>query len=120
LIPGLAPIEARCPKAPGVELAIDEHGELHLLVSDADTEDVMNRLLAAQSWAKNNFGLLVRAEPNLAMPSTDRDADTDAAMHLISIDPRSVHEIYDTPVHVYALARVKVGRIIAQVATPVN
>lgn len=120
LIPGLNPIEARCPKAPGVDLALDSKGRLHLIVSDADSNDAMNRLLAAQAWARNNLGLLIRAEPELAAPSADRDINTDAMMHLISIDPRSIREIYDTPVRIYSLARVKVGNIIAQVATPIN
>jgi len=120
MIPGLEPIEARCPKAPGVELALDGQGQLHLIVSDADTQDAMNRLLAAQSWARNNLSLLIRAEPSLAMPSTDRDDETDPTMHLIAIDPRAVREIFDTSVRIYALARVKVGKVIAQVATPIN
>jgi len=120
LIPGLNPIEARCPKAPGVELAIDDRGRLQLIVCDADTRDAMNRLLAAQTWARNNLGLLIRAEPGLAAPSADRDVDTDALMHLISDEPRALHEIFDTQVRVYALARVKVGKVIAQVATPIN
>ncbi len=120
LIPGLHPIEARCPKAPGVELALDDDGQLHLVVCDADTSDAMNRLLAAQTWARNNLGLLIRAEPELSQPSADRDVDTDAVMHLISIEPRAVREIYDTPVRIYSLARVKVGNVIAQVATPIN
>ena len=120
MIPGLSPIETRCPKAPGVELAIDELGRLHMIVNDADTDDAMNRLLSAQSWARNNLALLIRAEPGLRMPTADRDVDTDALMHLIAVDPRAVRDIYDTPVRVYSLARVKVGKIIAQIATPVN
>jgi|GEM_PF-1107269 len=120
LIEGLSPIEARCPKAPGVELAIDASGRLHLVVCDADTDDVMNRLLATQTWARNNLGLLLRAEPGLRVPSTSRDVDTDATMHLISEDPRNIREIYDTTVRIYALARVRVGNIVAQVATAIN
>ena len=120
MIPGLSPIETRCPKAPGVELAIDELGRLHMIVNDADTDDAMNRLLSAQSWARNNLALLIRAEPGLRMPTADRDVDTDALMHLIAVDPRAVRDIYDTQVRVYSLARVKVGKVIAQIATPVN
>jgi hypothetical protein len=120
MIPGLRAIEARCPKAPGVELGVDEDGRLHLLVCDEDTRDAMNRLLAAQVWARNNLGLLIRAEGSLSAPSADRDEDTDAAMHLISPDPAGVREIYDTSVRVYSLARVRVGNVIAQVATPIN
>ena len=120
MIPGLKPIEARCPKAPGVDLAVDSDGRLHLIVCDADTRDAMNRLLAAQTWARNNLGLLLRAETGISVPAHDRDVDTDATMHLISIEPRSVREIYDTQVRIYSLARVKVAGVIAQVATPIN
>jgi hypothetical protein len=120
LIPGLSPIEARCPKAAGVEMAIDDQGRLHLIVCDGDTRDAMNRLLAAQTWARNNLGLLIRAEPGLAFPSNEQGSESDAMMHLISIEPRSLHEIFDTGVRVYALARVKVGDVVAQVATPIN
>lgn len=120
LIPGLRPIETRCPKAPGVELAVDGKGRLHLLVCDDDTTDAMNRLYAAQNWSRDHLGLLLRAEPGLALPSVKRELETDAMMHLISTEPRLVSEIYDTPVRVYALARVRMGGVIAQVATPLN
>ena len=120
MISGLKPIEARCPKAPGVDLAVDDRGRLHLIVCDADTQDAMNRLLAAQTWARNNLGLLIRAEAGISVPDHDRDVDTDATMHLISMEPRNVREIYDTQVRIYSLARVKVAGVIAQVATPIN
>ncbi len=120
MIPGLTSIEARCPKAPGVELARDQEGRLHLIACDDRANDAMNSLLATQTWVRNNLGLLLRAEPDLALPSTDRSDETDAMMHLISIEPRSLREIYDTNVCVYALARVQVGKVIAQIATPIN
>jgi hypothetical protein len=41
-------------------------------------------------------------------------------MHLITMEPRESRMIFDTNVRVYSLARVRFGKVIAQVATPVN
>ena len=120
LITGLRRIEARCPKAPGVELAIDDRGRLHLIVCDLDTSDPLKRLYAAQNWSRDHLSLLLAAEPALNQPSTDRSIDTDAMMHLISAEPAALSNMYDTPVRMYALARVRMGGVIAQVATPLN
>lgn len=120
LIPGLRAIEARCPASPGVELAIDDHGCLHLLACDWDTHDALRRLYGAQSWARDHLALLLRAEPGLTIPSADRGAQSEATMHLITPEPSAVRALYDTPVRVYALARVRMGRVVAQVATALN
>lgn len=120
LIDGLRPIETRCPKAPGVELGTDDDGRLHLLVCDADCRDALGRLYTAQSWARDHLGLLLRAEPGLRFPDSDPRAESDAVMHLISREPSALRSIYDTPVRMYALARVRVGGVVAQVATPLN
>ncbi len=120
MIPGLMSLETKCPKALGVEFAADEDGQLHLVVCDEDIEDAMNQLLAARAWARNNLGLLLRAESSLVIPSADRSEDSDAVMHLITMEPREIRTIFDTNVRVYSLARVRFGKVIAQVATPVN
>lgn len=120
LVPGLRAIEARCPGSPGVEMAVDDLGRLHLLACDADTRDALGRLYGAQSWARDHLALLLRAEPGLAMPSADRGSESEAVMHLITPEPAAVRELYDTPVRVYALARVRLGRVVAQVATALN
>lgn len=120
MIDGVRPIETRCPKAPGVEMGMDDAGQLHLLVCDADSDAALERLYTAQSWARDHLGLLLRAEPGLRFPSSDPRTETDAVMHLISQEPAALRSIYDTPVRMYALARVRVGGVIAQVATPLN
>lgn len=120
LIEGVRPIETRCPKAPGVEMGTDDEGLLHLLVCDADCDGALERLYTAQNWARDHLGLLLRAEPGLRFPSSDSRAETDAVMHLISHEPSALRSIYDTPVRMYALARVRVGGVIAQVATALN
>ncbi|MFG0246079.1 MAG: hypothetical protein ACF8MF_08545 [Phycisphaerales bacterium JB052] len=120
LIDGVRGIETRCPKAPGVEMGIDDDGLLHLLVCDADCDAALERLYTAQNWARDHLGLLLRAEPGLRFPSSDLHTESDAVMHLISQEPAALRSIYDTPVRMYALARVRVGGVIAQVATPLN
>lgn len=120
MIPGLSTIETRCPKALHVELAVDEGGRLNLVVCDEDADDAMNQLLAARAWARNNMGLLLRAESRLSLPSVDPTEDAEAQMHLITMEPSQVRSIFDTRVRVYSLARVRFGKVIAQVATPVN
>lgn len=120
LLDGIRPIETRCPKAQGVEMGMDEAGRLQLIACDADCHAALERLYTAQSWAREHFGLLLRAEPGLQYPSTDPRDDSDAVMHLISHEPAALRGIYDTPVRMYALARVRVAGVIAQVATPLN
>ncbi len=120
LLDGIRPIETRCPKAQGVEMGMDEDGRLQLIACDADCHAALERLYTAQSWAREHFGLLLRAEPGLQFPSADPRDDSDAVMHLISHEPAALRGIYDTPVRMYALARVRVGGVIAQVATPLN
>jgi hypothetical protein len=120
MLEGIRPIETRCPKAQGVEFGMDDEGRLQLIVCDADCHEALERLYTAQSWAREHLGLLLRAEPGLRLPSTDPREDADAVMHLISHEPSALRGIYDTPVRMYALARVRVGGVIAQVATPLN
>ncbi len=120
MLEGIRPIETRCPKAQGVEMGMDADGRLQLIACDADCHAALERLYTAQSWAREHFGLLLRAEPGLMFPSADPREDSDAVMHLISHEPAALRGIYDTPVRMYALARVRVGGVIAQVATPLN
>ncbi len=120
LLDGVRPIETRCPKAQGVEMGMDDDGRLHLVACDADCHTALERLYTAQSWAREHLGLLLRAEPGLRFPSPDPRDDSDAVMHLISHEPAAMRGIYDTPVRMYALARVRLGSVIAQVATPLN
>lgn len=120
LLDGVRPIETRCPKAQGVEMGMDGDGRLHLVACDADCHAALERLYTAQSWAREHLGLLLRAEPGLRFPSSDPREDSDAVMHLISHEPAALRGIYDTPVRMYALARVRLGSVIAQVATPLN
>lgn len=119
LISGLRIIEARCPGAPGVELATDEHGRVHMVTDDSSASPV-DRLMHAKAWVRDHLQLLMRAEDSIAMPSADPRDDTEPTMHLLAERPREVMSVYPTSVRVYAMARVQVGDAIARVATPIN
>jgi hypothetical protein len=119
LIPGLSAMETRCPSAPGVELARDESGRVHLVTEDRSV-DALALLTNAEQWARDHLQLLLRVEPGLTMPSNDPRDDTDPTLHLLASEPRALMALYPTSVRVYALAKVQVGDAMARVATPIN
>lgn len=61
LIPGLTVLDVPCPVAPGIELAADAEGMLHLL--SWWSEDAPARLLRAKVWAGVNLLLIARLGP---------------------------------------------------------
>jgi hypothetical protein len=121
LVEGLEPIEARCPSAPGVELACDALGALHALCTDdRGPGDAVAALLTASAWARANLALLIRAEAGVAIPSSDpREADG-ARLHLLARCPSAARAVLDTEVRVYALASVVIQGEEIMVATPLN
>lgn len=121
LVEGLEPIEARCPGAPGVELARDRSGRLHALsTDDRGSGDAVASLLAASAWARANLSLLIRAEAGIAIPAPDPYEECDAVLHLLARRPSAARGVLDTPVRVYALASVVVDGEEIMVATPIN
>lgn len=121
LIEGLTPIEARCPGAPGVELACDQHGLLHAVCTDdRGPGEAVSALLVASAWANANLPLLIRAEPALAMPSSDPADACEPVLHLLARQPSLARGVLDTEVLVYALASVVAGGEEIMVATPLN
>lgn len=119
LISGLSLLETRCPGAPGVELATDEDGRVHMVTDDSSASPV-DRLMHAKAWVRDHLQLLMRAEDSIAMPSADPREDSEPTMHLLAERPREVMSVYPTSVRVYAMACVRVGDSIARVATPIN
>ena len=121
LVEGLEPIEARCPNAPGVELACDARGGLHALVTDdRGAGDAVAALLTASAWARANLALLIRAEAGVAIPSSDPRETDGARLHLLSRRPSAARAVLDTEVLVYALASVVIDGEEIMVATPLN
>ncbi len=119
LIDGLEMIEARCPSAPGVELAADRSGCVHLVTDDCSA-DAVTRLIGAQAWVRDHLALLLRAEPLLTMPESDPRAASEPTLHVLAEHPRELMAVYPTSVRVYAMASVRVGSVVARVATPIN
>jgi hypothetical protein len=121
LVEGLRPIEARCPSAPGVELACDDEGRLHAVATDDQgAGHAVAALLTASAWARANLALLIRAESGVAMPSADPRDDHATPLHLLARRPSAARAVLDTEVIVYALASVIAGGEEIMVATPLN
>jgi hypothetical protein len=102
-IPGLNVLPGHCPHAPGVRLAGDECGGLHLIAierrgSAIEPGHAAERLAAAAAWAKLNAELLSRA-------IGVADATT-AAAHLITDDPARARPLLDTDIRVHLAVEV--------------
>ncbi|MFO0834190.1 MAG: hypothetical protein U0638_04410 [Phycisphaerales bacterium] len=112
LIDGLSPISMACPVAPGVALARDAAGSLHLVARSESASDVGRawcELDAALGWAMLNAPLLAAATSvRIAQPTR----------HLLAREPREARRLLDNGVRVYALCANKDGTPIAGV--PLN
>lgn len=108
LVPGLTALDIRCPEAPGLELAVDAWGALHLLAVSGTApspelralaaEHPVRQLLRASAWARAHADLLRRAEPRL------RGLDGRIAMHLITGSAAEAAALRDTPVEPHLVA----------------
>lgn len=112
LIEGLSPISLACPVAPGVAMARDAAGSLHLVARSDSAIDVGRawcELDAAAGWAMVNAALLAAAASvRIATPTR----------HLLACDPREARRLLDSGVRVYAMCANKDGTPIAGV--PLN
>ena len=85
-IPGGLPLEARCPRQPETQLAVDAAGRLHLLhrhdsaSGDMPTprEAIVN-LVAVRDWARQHLALL-----QLTERTRHFDLDVDPVLHLFT------------------------------------
>lgn len=86
-----APLAARCPRRPEVQLALDATGRLHLMLPAFDREphEAVSTLIETQAWAAEHRALL-------ALTCQDRELDEQS-------DP-VVHVFTDCPKHYAALA----------------
>lgn len=119
LIEGLTPIEARCPSAVGVEFACDQDGQLHAVVTD-DVDNAVAKLIAAGAWAMDHLPLLIRAESQVAMPTSEPQWDAGVSLHLLARRPAASRAMLETNVNIYALATAYIGGEPVSVATPLN
>ena len=75
--PRLDPVTPGCPGQPGVQLALDEHGRLHLVARHAHSADhphpreAMLALRDAAEWAREHQAWLSAAHPHRRVDATD-------------------------------------------------
>lgn len=114
LLDALRPVSVLCPYAPGVELAVDAAGGLHLLVrtEPEDGEDseqrALSQLLVAGSWAEAHAMLLGPALAQAGAPMPTHEAHK-PALHLFTDRPKRSRRLLETDVRVHLLARVNIG-----------
>ena len=106
---GTVLLEARCPYDPDIQLAIDRHGGLHLLllVRGGDPSPALARLLPMRQWTTQHLHLL-----QLAMPDRTFDRHAVIAAHLFTDQPRIGAELATRcgdALCVHLLARVGQG-----------
>jgi len=106
-IPGLTALPHRCPYAPEVELAFDQHGGLHLLRrAGSSAAPVIVQLLTARAWAVMHSEMLRAACPSLRVGSRSDAASSESpVMHAFTDHPKDVRGLLDTDVRLHLLAR---------------
>lgn len=107
----LQPLHAGCPMAPGVELARDGHGRLHLLTWDGVPDGGMAGLTAAASWARSHAAWL--GEPG-------GGATGEPVLHMFTRDAVSARSLVWSDVRVHAVTPVETGEGVRWVRTPLN
>ncbi|MDX2131015.1 MAG: hypothetical protein SFY69_03050 [Planctomycetota bacterium] len=111
---GIAPLSTACPAAPGVWLACDQTGVLHLVAQgQASHEAGVRGLLAAAAWADAHAPLLEAAHAGSLRDVRSRGA----TLHLITTDARACRPLLDTGVRVHLATRAPHG---AWVFAPLN
>ncbi len=116
-LPGLTSMQARCPHAEDVELAIDRAGALHLLARYRAHEPdarVVERLHAAGCWAA-----LHRRVLSLTVPGALFDAAA-PVRHLFTDRPAEHRALFDSDVRMHLLVPVKPDAAVPWVCAPVN
>lgn len=111
LLAGLTALPATCPDTPGVELAMDQRGGLHLLV--LDDRGGASALVACRAWAGRHAPLLARACEGLSEASC-----AEAALHLVTRDAPSAAPLLHTPMHLHLAVPVPGGWVLAPLNRP--
>ena len=94
--PELFGVPFECPDVPGIALAADTTGGLHLLAP----QSASGSLRAARAWAKGNWRLLCAANPRL------HEGNHRIIEHLILEDARDAVSLHRTGVLLHALVGV--------------
>ena len=93
--PSLRSVDARCPFAPGVEVAVSPEGEIHVLAAALQPGDVSKAvadLTACASWVEVNAAVLRSVIPELSR----RVGSSQPREHLITTEPKLVRGLLDS------------------------
>lgn len=97
-LPGLRPLEIRCPYAPGVVICSGEGGSLHLVASGTTRAGhFVQELLAAASWADDHAALLEAASAG-ALRAIGASGPV---LHLVVSDAKGARALIDTGVRLH-------------------
>lgn len=110
----LDPLPARCPYAPGVELAVAADGRLHLLArcggestcgSPLTQGRAIEQLTTTSAWALAHAALLGGARAGLRI-----DGEHLPILHLVTDRPRDARRLLESEIRVHLLARAEPAR----------
>jgi hypothetical protein len=96
-LPGLRPIDARCPFAPRVEIAVSPEGEMHVVAgatAPAEVPAAVADLTAAAAWVTTHADAMRAAIPELARRAAA--AATPPREHLVTTEPKAVRALLDS------------------------
>ena len=103
---GLNPIDARCPYARHVELALDQDGRLHILAaatqrSHANEQTTLHALTTVGAWAKDHAQII-------AMTCQGHTTAVQHApvIHLLTDRPQNVRRLLDANIRIHLLASI--------------
>jgi hypothetical protein len=120
---GLQPLAARCPHAPGVELACDSSGVLHLLAQAEESsghlpaEDrALSQLTACSAWASAHLSLLALTAPAVRLLT----AGSRPVLHLATRNAAAVRRLLDADLRIHLVTTVEVEGRSGMVCVPLN
>lgn len=122
-IGGLHPLAARCPHTPGVELASDSSGVLHLVAQAEESggsatveERALAQLTACGAWAMAHLSLIALTAPEAKLLT----AGARPVLHLATRNAPAVRRLLDADVRVHLVATVEVDGKSATVCVALN
>ncbi|MHC4995654.1 MAG: hypothetical protein ACYTGQ_11435 [Planctomycetota bacterium] len=119
----LAPVEARCPRQEGVQIAVGADGGLHLLLfgENESADASIRRLIEVRAWAGEHAQLL-----RLACRERAVDVSIEPEAHLFASQPRNAAGIAYAgsptrrPMRLHLLKPITVGPTTVWVHEPLN
>ncbi len=100
----------RCPKAPNIELAIDDLGTVHALFADEScggSNERVSELLSVCDWIEDHAALLamMRTIPEAIAMRLAQTTSVQTIAHLFTQHPRQYRHLMDSRLRIHLLAR---------------